>query len=141
MVARRARPSAEDLVADGKVVRVQRGRAGRRRLEEGDAENAEDVHLEGVAVDARHAVLALVLVLVLARGTDTKSPSRRAALHPTYTVTTCGDSDVISFHIAMPAGFRRHLVGKTLINVCYSAVTNTHSTRFVGRLMIMWTFC
>ena len=25
--------------------------------------------------------------------------------------------------ISMPAGFRRHLVGKTLRNVCYSAVT------------------
>jgi len=26
-------------------------------------------------------------------------------------------------YISMPAGFRRHLVGKTLRNVCYSAVT------------------
>ena len=26
-------------------------------------------------------------------------------------------------HISMPAGFRRHLVGKKLRNVCYSAVT------------------
>ena len=30
-----------------------------------------------------------------------------------------GDSDVISIHPSMPAGFRRHLVGKTLRNVCY----------------------
>ena len=34
----------------------------------------------------------------------------------------------------MPAGFRRHLVGKTLRNVFYSAVSEV---RFVG---IMWTF-
>jgi len=31
---------------------------------------------------------------------------------------TKGDSDVISFHVSIPAGFRRHLVGKTLRNVC-----------------------
>jgi len=37
----------------------------------------------------------------------------------------------------MPAGFRRHLVGKTLRNVSYSAVTEI---RFVDRLMITWTF-
>jgi len=36
----------------------------------------------------------------------------------------------------MPPGFRRHLVGKTLTNVSYSAVTEI---RFVGRLMITWT--
>jgi len=36
------------------------------------------------------------------------------------------------------SGFRRHLVGKTLRNVCYSYVT---SIRFVARLMIMWTLC
>ena len=39
--------------------------------------------------------------------------------------------------ISMPAGFRRHLVGKTLRNVCYSTVT---LVRFVGRLVITWTF-
>ena len=33
--------------------------------------------------------------------------------------------------------FRRRLVGETLRNVCYSAVIKI---RFVGRLMIMWTF-
>ena len=31
---------------------------------------------------------------------------------------TYGGSYVVSFHISMPAGFRRHLVGKTLRNVC-----------------------
>ena len=36
--------------------------------------------------------------------------------------------------IFMPAGFRRHLVGKTLRNVCYSVVTEI---RFFGMLMIM----
>jgi len=34
-------------------------------------------------------------------------------------------------------GFGRHLVGKTLRNVCYSVVT---FVRFFGRLMIVWTF-
>jgi len=37
----------------------------------------------------------------------------------------------------MPAGFRRHFVGKALRNVSYFAVTYT---RFVGRLMITQTF-
>ena len=45
--------------------------------------------------------------------------------------------DRADISISMPAGFRRHLVGKNLINVCYSTVTEI---RFVGRLMIMWTF-
>jgi len=46
---------------------------------------------------------------------------------------TQADSDVIS----MPAGFRRHLVGKTLINVfhCDSA-----EIRFVGKIVIIQTF-
>ena len=39
--------------------------------------------------------------------------------------------------VSMPAGFRRHLVGKSLRNVCYSVVTSMH---FVSRLMIIWTF-
>ena len=43
------------------------------------------------------------------------------------------DSDVIS----MPAGFRRHLVGKTLINVCCCDLA---AIRFVGKLMIMDIF-
>ena len=37
----------------------------------------------------------------------------------------------------MPAGFRRHLVGKTLINVCYCDITKM---RFVGKLMLVGTF-
>jgi len=46
---------------------------------------------------------------------------------------TLGDSYVIS----MPAGFRRHLVGKTLRNVFHCDITEI---RFVGKLMIMRTF-
>jgi len=37
----------------------------------------------------------------------------------------------------MPAGFRRHLVGKTLINVFHCDI---NETRFVGKLMIIRTF-
>ena len=48
-------------------------------------------------------------------------------------VNTYGDSDVIS----MPAGFRRHLVGKTLINVFHCDIAEI---RFVGKLMIVLTF-
>ena len=44
-----------------------------------------------------------------------------------------GDSDVIS----VPAGFRRHLVGRTLINVFHCDITEI---RFVGKLMIVRTF-
>ena len=54
---------------------------------------------------------------------------RRAAAVRTVaniTVATCyytyGDSDVISFHIYASYGLRRHLVGKTLRNVCYCDV-------------------
>ena len=46
---------------------------------------------------------------------------------------TQGDSDVIS----MPAGFRRHLVGKTLINVFHCDIAET---RYVGKLVITQTF-
>jgi len=46
--------------------------------------------------------------------------------------TNVTDRQTLSIHrvtvtyfrsISMPAGFRRHLVGKSLRNVCYSAVT------------------
>ena len=46
---------------------------------------------------------------------------------------TLGDSDVIS----MPAGFRCHLVGKTLINVFHCDIAEI---RFVGKLVIIQTF-
>jgi len=46
---------------------------------------------------------------------------------------TSGDSDVIS----MPAGFRRHLVGKTLINAVHCDIAEV---RFVGELVIIRTF-
>jgi len=50
-------------------------------------------------------------------------------------IYTYGDSDVIS----MPAGFCRHVVGKTLINVfhCDSAEMGL---RFVGKIVIIQTF-
>jgi len=44
-----------------------------------------------------------------------------------------GDSDVIS----MPAAFRLHLVGKTVINIFHC---DTAEIRFVGELMIIQTF-
>ena len=47
---------------------------------------------------------------------------------------TQGDSDVIS----MPAGFRRHLVGKTLINVFRCDIAE--KKRFIGKLLIIQTF-
>jgi len=37
----------------------------------------------------------------------------------------------------MPAGFRRHLVGKTLINVFHCDIAEI---RFVGELVIIQTF-
>jgi len=52
--------------------------------------------------------------------------------HPMY-FYTWGDSDVIS----MPVGFRRHLVGKTLRNVCHCDIAEI---RFVGKLVIIQTF-
>jgi len=48
---------------------------------------------------------------------------------------TEGDSDVIS----MPAGFRRHLVGKTLINVFHCNIAENEIC-FVGKLAIIQTF-
>jgi len=46
---------------------------------------------------------------------------------------TWDDSDVIP----VPAGFRRHLVGKTLIIVFHCDITEI---RFVGKLVIIQTF-
>ena len=45
------------------------------------------------------------------------------------------DSDVSLFH--MPADFCRHLVGKTLRNVCHC---DRAQIRFVGNSVIIWTF-
>ena len=50
-----------------------------------------------------------------------------------YSQDTYGDSDVIS----MPAVFRLHLVGKTLINVFHCDIAEI---RFVGELVIIQTF-
>ena len=46
---------------------------------------------------------------------------------------TSGDSDVVS----LPAGFRRHLVGKTLRNVFHCDIAEM---RFVGKPVIIQTF-
>ena len=46
---------------------------------------------------------------------------------------TQGDRDVIS----VPAGFRRHLVGKTLVDVFHCDI---NEIRFVGKLVIIQTF-
>jgi len=46
---------------------------------------------------------------------------------------TWGNSDVIS----VPAGFRRHLVGKTLSNVFHCDLAEI---RFVGKLVIVQIF-
>jgi len=48
-------------------------------------------------------------------------------------LNTQGDSDVMS----MPAGFRRHLVRKTLRNVFHCDIAEI---RFVGKLVIIQTF-
>jgi len=48
------------------------------------------------------------------------------------TIYIWGDSDAIS----MLAGFRRHLVGKTLINVFHCDIAEI---RFVGKLVIIQT--
>jgi len=49
------------------------------------------------------------------------------------TINTYGDSDVVS----MPAGFCRHVVGKTLINVFHC---DSVEIRFVGKIVIIQTF-
>ena len=46
---------------------------------------------------------------------------------------TQGDGDVIS----MPAGFRRHLVGKTPINVFHCDIAEMH---FIRKIVIIQTF-
>ena len=43
----------------------------------------------------------------------------------------------VSAVISMPAGFRRHLVGKTLVNVRHCDIAEI---RFVGELVIVQTF-
>ena len=48
-------------------------------------------------------------------------------------MNTYGDSDVMS----VPVGFRRHLVGKTLINVFHCDIAEI---RFAGNLVIIQTF-
>ena len=65
-------------------------------------------------------------------------PAAKILVFHAHRCTIQNDSDVISFYIyiCMSADFRRHLVGKTL-KMFYSAV---NEIRFVGRLMIMWTF-
>ena len=55
------------------------------------------------------------------------------SLHPLQRRYASGDSNVIS----LPAGFRRHLVGRTLINVFHC---DTAEICFVGELVIIQTF-
>ena len=58
-----------------------------------------------------------------------------AGTHTPYGITWCytqGDSDVVS----TPAGFRRHLVGKTLRNDFHFDIAEI---RFVGKLVIIQT--
>ena len=43
-----------------------------------------------------------------------------------------GDSDVV-LSISMPAGFRRHLVGRNLRNVCYSGRSADIKYALLGR--------
>jgi len=68
------------------------------------------------------AWLLLLLLLLITRSDVT--PSATTATTKKLGKYTQGDNDVISFRIyARPVGFRRHLVGKTLINVCYCDIT------------------
>ena len=78
-------------------------------------------------VSWRHAGPAMAACLAGSRSACSRATRDRHAGSALYTQ---GDSDVIS----MPAGFRRHLVGKTLINVFHCEI------RFVGKLMIIRTF-
>ena len=55
------------------------------------------------------------------------------SLQPINMKYTQGDSDVIS----VPAGFRCHLAGKTLVNVFHCDLAEI---RFVGKLVIIQTF-
>ena len=69
-------------------------------------------------------------------GTDRKECYRLT--HPLskisgYATHTSGDGDVMS----MPAGFRRHLVGKTPINVFHCDIAEM---RFVGMVLTIQTF-
>jgi len=52
-------------------------------------------------------------------------------------IVTVNHRDLINHNILMPAGFRRHLVGKTLINVFRCDIAEI---RFVGKLVIILTF-
>ena len=58
---------------------------------------------------------------------------QRKARSIAMNVYTQGDSDVIS----VPAGFRRHLVGKTLRNVFHCDIAEI---LFVGKLVTIQTF-
>jgi len=62
-------------------------------------------------------------------------PARRIVLYTKVDAqcNTYGDSDVIS----MPAGFCRHLVGKTLTKCFHCDIAEI---RFVGKVVIIQTF-
>ena len=63
---------------------------------------------------------------------------RSAAHHPLLVLAYSIHRVTVTYlrSISMPAGFRRHLVGKTLKNAGYY---NSAKMRFIGKLMIVWT--
>ena len=71
----------------------------------------------------------LILIRRICRHTAVVTFVNKSAGH----LNAQGDGDVIS----MLAGFRRHLVGKTLINVFHCSIAEI---RFVGKLVIIRTF-
>ena len=73
-------------------------------------------------------------------GGDGPSVGRHPAAASDVSTTTrneCADMGD-SYVISMPAGFRRHLVGKTLIYVFHCS--DSAEIRFVGKLAIIQTF-
>jgi len=75
-----------------------------------------------------------VLTLCFTRGVNLQfqQQKRTRAFRPKLIHCTWGDSDVIS----VPAGFRRHLVGKT--DKCFHR--DITEIRFVGKLINIQTF-
>jgi len=90
-----------------------------------------------IAVGGLYLVMDLCLISRLDVLVTTGSASRSNVVLLGFDIVKVsiytGDGDVIS----IPAGFHRHLVGKTLIHVFHRDITET---RFVGKLMIIRTF-
>ena len=88
----------------------------------------------------RHCLVTGAITAYERRNSQTVNVSLRREPRPTdsiprldHSAYTYGDSDVIS----MPTGFRRHLVGKTLRNICYC---NIAEIRSVAKLVIIDIF-